>query len=118
MALELVGGAFLSASLQVLFDRLASSEVWSIIGGQKVSDKLLLELRTKLLVVDKVLDHAEVKQFTDGGVKNCLVTVKNVVYDAEDLLDEIATEALRCKMEDSDSSSSFSTWFKAPRADR
>ena len=117
MALELVGGAFLSASLQVLFDRLASSEVWSIIGGQKVSDKLLLELRTKLLVVDKVLDHAEVKQFTDGGVKNCLVTVKNVVYDAEDLLDEIATEALRCKMEDSDSSSSFSTWFKAPRAD-
>ncbi|KAL6328851.1 hypothetical protein AAG906_003868 [Vitis piasezkii] len=117
MALELVGGAFLSASLQVLFDRLASSEVWSIIGGQKVSDKLLLELRTKLLVVDKVLDHAEVKQFTDGGVKNWLVTVKNVVYDAEDLLDEIATEALRRKMEDSDSSSSFSTWFKAPRAD-
>ncbi|CBI29755.3 unnamed protein product, partial [Vitis vinifera] len=117
MALELVGGAFLSASLQVLFDRLASSEVWSIIGGQKVSDKLLLELRTKLLVVDKVLDHAEVRQFTDGGVKNWLVTVKNVVYDAEDLLDEIATEALRRKMEDSDSSSSFSTWFKAPRAD-
>ena len=76
--------------------------------------------------MDKVLDHAEVKQFTDEGVKKWLVHVKNAVYDAEDLLDEIATEALRRKMEAADSqtgltqvSRSFSTttWFKAPLVD-
>ncbi|KAL6329624.1 hypothetical protein AAG906_022814 [Vitis piasezkii] len=112
MALEIFAGAFLSASLHVLFDRLASSE------------ELLLELGMKLLVVDKVLDHAEVKQFTDERVKRWLVRVKNAVYDAEDLLDEITTEALRRKMEAADSQTgpthvlnSFSTWFKAPLAD-
>ncbi|WKA00385.1 hypothetical protein VitviT2T_018741 [Vitis vinifera] len=124
MALEIFAGAFLSASLHVLFDRLASSEVWTFIGGQKVSEELLLELGMKLLVVDKVLDHAEVKQFTDERVKRWLVRVKNAVYDAEDLLDEITTEALRRKMEAADSQTgpthvlnSFSTWFKAPLAD-
>ena len=124
MVLEIFAEAFLSASLQALFDRLASSEVWSFIGGQKVSEELLLELGMKLLVVDKVLDHAEVKQFTDEGVKKWLVCVKNAVYDAENLLDEIATEALRRKMEAADSQTgpthvlnSFSTWFMAPLAD-
>ncbi|XP_034701830.1 putative disease resistance RPP13-like protein 1 isoform X2 [Vitis riparia] len=124
MALELVGGAFLSASLQVLFDRLASSEVWSFIGGQKVSKELLLELREKLRVVDEVLDHAEVKQFADKEVKRWLVGVKNAVYDAEDLLDEISTEALRRRMEAADSQTgltdalnSFSTRLMAPLAD-
>ena len=117
MAVQLVGGAFLSASLQVLFDRLASSEVLNFIRGQKLSDSLLGKLEIKLLIVDKVLDHAEVKQFTDEGVKKWLVHVKNAVYDAEDLLDEIATEALRRKMEAADSQTgpthvlnSFSTW--------
>ncbi|KAJ9687527.1 hypothetical protein PVL29_016133 [Vitis rotundifolia] len=122
MVLEIFAEAFLSASLQFLFDTLASSEVWSFIGGHKGSEELLLELGMKLLVVDKVLDHAEVMQFTDGGVKKWLVSAKGAVYDAEVLLDEIATEALRRKMEAADSqtglthvlgSISTTTWFKA-----
>ncbi|XP_034701748.1 putative disease resistance RPP13-like protein 1 [Vitis riparia] len=124
MALALVGGAFLSASLQVLFDRLASSEVLNFIRGQKLSDSLLSKLRIKLLIVDAVLNHAEVKQFTDPAVKEWLLHVKGTLYDAEDLLDEIATEALRCKMEADDHSqtgsakvwNSISTWVKAPLA--
>ena len=127
MALEIFAGGFVSASLQVIFDRLASSEIWNVIGGQKASDELLLDLGMKLLVVDAVLDHAEVKQFTHEGVKKWLVKVKNAVYDAEDLLDEISTEALRCKMEAADSQSQtgptdvlngFSTWFKALLSDQ
>ncbi|RVW70955.1 putative disease resistance RPP13-like protein 1 [Vitis vinifera] len=124
MALELVGGAFLSASLQVLFDRLASSEVLDFIRGQKLSDSLLSKLKIKLLIVDAVLNHAEVKQFTEPAVKEWLLHVKGTLYDAEDLLDEIATEALRCKMEADDHSqtgsaqvwNSISTWVKAPLA--
>ncbi|RVX04511.1 putative disease resistance RPP13-like protein 1 [Vitis vinifera] len=99
MAGALVGGAFLSASLHVLFDRLASREVVSFIRGQKLSDALLKKLERKLLVVHAVLN------------------------DAEDILDEITTEALRHKVEAAESQTStsqvgnimdMSTWVLAP----
>ena len=99
MAEALVGGAFLSASLQVLFDRLASPEVLTFLQGKKRSDKLLWKLKIKLLAVQVVLDDAEEKQITNPHVKEWVVELKHVVYDAEDLLDEIAIEALRRKME-------------------
>ncbi|KAL6329304.1 hypothetical protein AAG906_016196 [Vitis piasezkii] len=123
MAGALVGGAFLSASLQVLFDRLASREVVSFIRGQKLSDALLKKLERKLLVVHAVLNDAEVKQFTNPYVKKWLVLLKEAVYDAEDILDEIATEALRHKVEAAESQTStsqvgnimdMSTWVLAP----
>ncbi|XP_034704869.1 putative disease resistance RPP13-like protein 1 [Vitis riparia] len=118
--------ALLSASLQLLFDRFASPEFINFLGRQNPSDELLSELKRKLLVVHKVLDDAEVKQFSNPNVKNWLVHVKDAVYDAEDLLDEIATDALRCKMEAADSQiggthkawkwNKFSAWVKAPFA--
>ncbi|KAL6328491.1 hypothetical protein AAG906_038685 [Vitis piasezkii] len=95
--------ALLSASLNVLFDRLASPELINFIRRRNLSDELLDELKRKLVVVLNVLDDAEVKQFSNPNVKNWLVHVKDAVYDAEDLLDEIATDALRCKMEAADS---------------
>ena len=118
--------ALLSASLQLLFDRLASPAFINFLGRQNHIDELLSELKRKLLVVHKVLDDAEVKQFSNPNVKNWLVHVKDVVYDAEDLLDEIATDALRCKMEAADSQiggthkawkwNKFSACVKAPFA--
>ncbi|XP_059597735.1 putative disease resistance RPP13-like protein 1 isoform X7 [Vitis vinifera] len=93
----------LSASLQVLFERLASPELINFIRRRNLSDELLSELKRKLVVVLNVLDDAEVKQFSNPNVKEWLVHVKGAVYDAEDLLDEIATDALRCKMEAADS---------------
>ncbi|KAJ9687476.1 hypothetical protein PVL29_016099 [Vitis rotundifolia] len=123
MAGALVGGAFLSASLQVLFDRLASRDVVSFIRGQKLSDALLKKLERKLLVVHSVLNDAEVKQFKNPYVKKWLVLLKEAVYDAEDILDEIATEALRHTMEAAESQTStsqvgnimdMSTWVLAP----
>ncbi|KAJ9685216.1 hypothetical protein PVL29_017301 [Vitis rotundifolia] len=95
--------ALLSASLQVLFERLASPELINFIRRRNLSDELLNELKRKLVVVLNVLDDAEVKQFSNPNVKEWLVHVKDAVYDAEDLLDEIATDALRCKMEAADS---------------
>ena len=99
MAEALVGGAFLSASLQVLFDRLASPEVLTFLQGKKRSDKLFWKLKIKLLAVQVVLDDAEEKQITNPHVKEWVDELKHVVYDAEDLLDEIAIKALRRKME-------------------
>ena len=117
--------ALLSASLQVLFERLASPELINFIRRQKVSQELLNHLKRKLVVVLNVLNDAEVKQFSNDLVKQWLIQVKNAVYDAEDLLDEIATDALRCQIEAAADSQTcgtfqvcnqFSDWVKAPFA--
>eukprot|EP00261_Vitis_vinifera_P031981 XP_019073224.1 PREDICTED: putative disease resistance RPP13-like protein 1 isoform X8 [Vitis vinifera] len=84
--------ALLSTSLQVLFERLASPELINFIRRRSLSDELLNELKRKLVVVHNVLDDAEVKQFSNPNVKEWLVPVKDAVYGAEDLLDEIVTD--------------------------
>ena len=91
--------ALLSASLQLLFERLASQEVANFILRRKLSQQLLNDLKRKFLVVLNVLNDAEVKQFSNDLVKQWLIQVKDAVYDAKDLLDEIATDALRRQIE-------------------
>ncbi|KAJ9687397.1 hypothetical protein PVL29_016047 [Vitis rotundifolia] len=93
------GGALLSASLQVLFDRMASRDVLTFLRGQKLSATLLRKLQMKLLEVQAVLNDAEAKQITNLAVKDWVDELKDAVYDAEDLLDDITTEAVRRKME-------------------
>ncbi|GFY92198.1 NB-ARC domain-containing disease resistance protein [Actinidia rufa] len=106
MAEALVGGAFLSATLQVLFDRLASPEVVKLFRGPKRidGDKLLQNLKLSLLGMKPVLEDAEKKQITDQSVQEWLDELKHVVFQADDLVDEIATEALRLKVESQDKS--------------
>ncbi|PRQ32395.1 putative P-loop containing nucleoside triphosphate hydrolase, leucine-rich repeat domain, L [Rosa chinensis] len=106
MALEVVGGAFLSSALAVLFDRMASRPVLDFIRGKKNAAGLLHKLKIKLLSVNKLLDDAEEKQLRNSRVREWLNELKHVLYHADDLLDEIKTEALRCKMEQEDSGSS------------
>lgn len=66
--------------------------------NRKLSFSLLDELKTTLLVLGAVLNDAEEKQITDLAIKEWLEELKDVVYDAEDLLDEINTGALRCNV--------------------
>ncbi|THF97519.1 hypothetical protein TEA_007740 [Camellia sinensis var. sinensis] len=99
MVAALVGGAFLSATLQVLFDRLASREFVNFFRAQKLDDKLLRKLKSTLRGLNVLLDDAEDKQITNLAVKDWMDELKVAVYHADDLLDEIATEALRCKSE-------------------
>ncbi|KAM5585158.1 putative disease resistance RPP13-like protein 1 [Rosa sericea] len=106
MALAVVGGAFLSSALAVLFDRMASRPVLDFIRGKKTTAGLLRNLKIKLLLVNNFLDDAEEKQLRKSGVREWLDELKDVHYLADDLLDDIETVALRCKMEQEDCGSS------------
>ena len=95
----LVGGAFLSASLKVLFDRMASPEFVDFFRQHKLNKGVLEKLKIALLSVHKLREDAEDKQLTDHFVREWLHKLKDVVYDAEDVLDEIAIEALQHKLD-------------------
>ncbi|KAF3962924.1 hypothetical protein CMV_012638 [Castanea mollissima] len=99
MAAEFVGGAVFSAFLQVAFDRLAPRDVVNFLKGNKRIGGLVDKLKIVMISADSVLSDAEEKQFTDSNVKRWLDALKDAVYVADDLLDEIATDALRSKSE-------------------
>ncbi|XP_027925354.1 putative disease resistance RPP13-like protein 1 [Vigna unguiculata] len=99
MAAALVGGALLSAFLQVAFDRLASPNVVDFFRGRKLDEKLLGNLNIMLHSINALAHDAEQKQFTDPHVKAWLFAVKEAVFDAEDLLNEIDYELTRCQVE-------------------
>ncbi|KAL2335106.1 hypothetical protein Fmac_016319 [Flemingia macrophylla] len=108
MATALVGGALLSAFLQVAFDRLASPQVLDFFRGRKLDEDLLSKLNIKLLSIDALADDAEEKQFRDPRVKAWLAAVRDVVFGAEDLLDEIDYELSKSQMEAESRSQTFS----------
>ncbi|WJX92966.1 hypothetical protein P8452_74543 [Trifolium repens] len=110
MALEFVGSALLSASLQVAFDRLASAEVVDYFQGRKFNDKLLKKLNITLLSINAVIDDAEQKQIRNQHVKAWLDAVKDAVFEAEDLLDEIDIQVSQCKLEAESQSSPNKVW--------
>ncbi|KAF7138216.1 hypothetical protein RHSIM_Rhsim07G0209700 [Rhododendron simsii] len=99
MAATLVGGALLGCAFKVLLDRLSSPELIKFFRGRKLHQSLLKKLKLTLLELNKVLNDAEEKQITVRAVKAWLDELKDAVYHAEDLVDEIATEALRSKVE-------------------
>ncbi|KAL4353864.1 hypothetical protein GQ457_06G003310 [Hibiscus cannabinus] len=104
--MALVGEAFLCASIEVLLDRIVSSDVsYFIRGNKKLEAVLLNKLEPTLMSVKALLDDAETKQITNSNVRSWIDKLRDAVYDAEDLLDEIATEALRRKLESQDQTS-------------
>ncbi|KAK4590309.1 hypothetical protein RGQ29_020740 [Quercus rubra] len=99
MVLEIFGEAFLSALLGPLFDRLTSPLIKKFFGDSD-NQSLLEKLRSYLLTVNAVLIDAEEKQITNPRVKEWVNQLKDVAYQADDLLDEIDTIALSRKLKD------------------
>ncbi|XP_047162166.1 putative disease resistance RPP13-like protein 1, partial [Vigna umbellata] len=108
MAAACVGGALLSAFLQVAFDRLASPKVLHFFRRRKLDEALLSKLNIKMLSINSLADDAEQMQFRDTRVKAWLFAVKDAVLDAEDLLDEIDYELTKCEVEAQSESQSLS----------
>ncbi|PON31240.1 NB-ARC domain containing protein, partial [Parasponia andersonii] len=96
---ELVAGALLSASLQVLFERLASEEIPKLFQGKKAILDLLDELKTMSSSANVLANDAEERQLGNEQVRKWLFKLQDVIYEAEDLLDRIDYEALRSKLE-------------------
>lgn len=95
--MEVIAEAFLSALFETIVVRLASSEFLKI--GRK--EKLLMELKKWEKLIPKItasLDAAEEAQMTSGRVRDWLRDLRVIAYDAEDIIDEIATESLRRKI--------------------
>ncbi|GAB4841558.1 hypothetical protein Ancab_022272 [Ancistrocladus abbreviatus] len=89
-----IGEVFLGAFLQVLFDRIASQPVLDFFQRDGLNKSRLKYLKNILSRLERVLDTAEEKQFTDGRVREWLHDLKAAVFDAEDLLDQIAAKSL------------------------
>jgi len=106
MAVKLVGGAFLSAFLQVTFEKLASSEIGDYFRRTKLNHNLLKKLNITLLSINDVVDDAELKQIRNPNVRAWL----DAVFDAEDLLEEIDYEVSKCKLEAESQSTSNKVW--------
>ena len=95
--MSIMGGAALSAFIEELFEKLASSDVLKIFKQERLHADLK-KWKTVLLKIRAVLDDAEEKQMTSKLVKIWLDELEDLAYDADDILDECATEALRRKM--------------------
>jgi len=91
--------AVLSAFLKELFHRMASPEFVDFFRQRKLNKSVLEKLKIALLSAHKLRKDAEDKQLTDPSVGEWLHKLKDAVYDAEDVLDEIATEALQRKLD-------------------
>ncbi|KAK3415409.1 hypothetical protein EUGRSUZ_H01033 [Eucalyptus grandis] len=75
---------------------MASREVVDFFRSRKLGKgRLLQKLKAALLSANAVLDDAEEKQMTNDHVRKWLDELKDAVYDADDLFDEIATEDLK-----------------------
>ncbi|XP_044470864.1 putative disease resistance RPP13-like protein 1 isoform X2 [Mangifera indica] len=110
----MVAELFLSAFLQVLFDRLAPTELPKFAVPEGFHSTLE-EWKYTLKMIEALLDDAEKKQLTDGAVKLWLDDLKDLAYDVDDILDEFATDALSHKLvaEDQAGTSSVPSWLSA-----
>lgn len=86
--LEVIIGPFMGAIFNVLLKMIAFSEVVNFFKKNK-SENLLKRLKIILLSVHVVLNDAEEKQMKNKVVKEWLEELKDIAFDADDLLDEI-----------------------------
>jgi hypothetical protein len=85
---ELIAGAFLSSVVQVTLERFVSRDFKDLF-NKRLVEKLEITLNS----INQVLDDAETKQYQNQNVKNWLDRLKHEVYEVDQLLDEIATNA-------------------------
>nr|XP_034898908.1 putative disease resistance RPP13-like protein 1 [Populus alba] len=94
-----IGTAFLNSAVDLLVQKLGSPGVLAFFKGRKLEKALLEKLTETLNAVNGLLSDAEEKQISVPAVRTWLVDVKDAVYEAEDLLDEVEYEVRRSELE-------------------
>ncbi|KAK2639984.1 hypothetical protein Ddye_027779 [Dipteronia dyeriana] len=106
-----VGNALLSGFFQVFFDRLAPHHLPRFVREGEVRSELD-KWRTTMAMIQAVLSDAEEKQIMNMAVKLWLDDVRDLVYDAEDILDECATKSLKRDLKEKEPASIVSTYLR------
>ncbi|KAK2988459.1 hypothetical protein RJ640_007489 [Escallonia rubra] len=88
---------FLTAFFTVLLEKLASGDLFNLALPKGICSQLQT-WTSKLQLIEAVLSDAEEKQITAKSVNMWLQQLQDLAYDLDDLLDELATEALRRKL--------------------
>ena len=91
--MEVVGEAFLSAAIGLLFEKLASSDLWRFAKKMWVHTDLKT-WEKELSNIRRELNDVEEKQIADKSVKEWLSDLRDLAYDMEDVLGEFAYDAL------------------------
>ncbi|KAL9451899.1 hypothetical protein AB3S75_013474 [Citrus x aurantiifolia] len=95
--MSIIGEAILTASVDLLVNKLASEGVLFFARQEKIQDDLM-GWANMLEMIKAVLDDAAEKKTTNPFVKKWLGKLQNLAYDVEDLLDEFQTEAFRRRL--------------------
>ncbi|XP_044499351.1 putative disease resistance protein At3g14460 [Mangifera indica] len=95
VVLDPVGSELVKGLLKILGSNEVRDFARQLVGGV---DSEIKELENKLTRIGNLLRNMEDKQLPDDSQKNWFDNLQQWAYDAEDLLDEFAYEALRRKM--------------------
>jgi hypothetical protein len=87
-----VGELLVSSFIQSLCDRLVVPEFLDFVGGAGLQENLE-KWRKTLSTIQAMLDDAEEKQYTERVVKEWLDDLRDLAYDVDDIVDELATDA-------------------------
>ncbi|KAM1341186.1 hypothetical protein ACFX2F_005678 [Malus domestica] len=110
------GEVFLVAFLQVLVDKLAQREVLKYFGLVKGVDQNLKKWSATLSAIGAVLNDAEERQLMaeSNALKLWLDDLKDLAFDAEDVLDKYHTKMLKRQIQHAHSSTRSKAWKSIP----
>ncbi|KAJ0860786.1 putative P-loop containing nucleoside triphosphate hydrolase, leucine-rich repeat domain superfamily [Helianthus annuus] len=81
------------ALLNVIFDKL-TDEAFSIFARSQEIDSKLNDLKITLTQIKALLNDASQKEITNESVRLWLNSLQHLAYDIDDVLDDVATEAI------------------------
>ncbi|GAB4839570.1 hypothetical protein Ancab_029093 [Ancistrocladus abbreviatus] len=93
---------FMGGLFNVLLDRLVNPEMKHFLIGRDSTALLIDKLKLQMLAIRAVLYDAEKKRHDNPFVNEWLQMLKDAIFDAEDLIDEIHTKALQQKVTESE----------------
>ncbi|CAN6556101.1 unnamed protein product [Malus baccata var. baccata] len=107
---------FLVAFLQVLVDKLAQREVFKYFGLVKGINQKLKKWSATLSAIGAVLNDAEERQLTaeSNALKLWLDDLRDLAFDAEDVLDKYHTKMLKRQIQHAYSSTTSKAWKSIP----